>query len=43
MSIAFEILVILLLILVNGMFSMYELAMVSAKKTKLEEIKGEEE
>lgn len=40
MRIAIEVLVIFLLILINGMFSMYELAMVSAKKPKLEQAKA---
>ena len=35
-----EILVIILLILLNGMFSMYELAMISSKKPKLEQVKA---
>lgn len=39
MKIAAEVLIILLLILINGMFSMYELAMVSVKKPKLEQQK----
>ncbi|MEL7625429.1 MAG: hemolysin family protein [Anaerolineaceae bacterium] len=41
MSIVIEILVIFLLILLNGMFSMFELAMVSSKKPKLEQAKAE--
>jgi putative hemolysin len=41
MRIAVEILVIFLLILINSMFSMYELAMVTAKKQKLEQYKAE--
>lgn len=36
MNIVIEILIIFLLILINGMFSMYEMAMVSVKKQKLE-------
>jgi putative hemolysin len=40
MRIAIEVLVIFVLILINGMFSMYELAMVSAKKQKLEQAKA---
>jgi putative hemolysin len=40
MRIAIEVLVIFVLILINGMFSMYELAMVSANKQKLEQAKA---
>lgn len=40
MRITIEVLVIFVLILINGMFSMYELAMVSAKKQKLEQAKA---
>jgi len=39
MRIAIEVFVIFVLILINGMFSMYELAMVSSKKQKLEQAK----
>mgnify|MGYP000938188813 FL=1 len=39
MRIAIEIVIIFMLILINGMFSMYELAMVSARKPKLEQEK----
>lgn len=41
MKIASEILIIFLLILINGMFSMYELAMVSVKKQRLEQQKAQ--
>lgn len=41
MKIAIEIVIIFLLILVNAMFSMYELAMVSVKKQKLEQQKAQ--
>lgn len=40
MRITIEVLVIFVLILINGMFSMYELAMVSANKQKLEQAKA---